>query len=68
MKTLDGYSEEINVNVDFIKCDVEGGELLTFLGGSKTISRDKPIIFTEILRKYCLKYNYDQELIQINYP
>jgi FkbM family methyltransferase len=63
LKTLDGYSDEKNVNVDFIKCDVEGGELFTFLGGSKTIGRDKPIVFTEILRKYCLKYNYDHNEI-----
>ena len=63
LKTLDGYSDEINVNVDFIKCDVEGGELFAFLGGSKTIERDKPIVFTEILRKYCLKYDYDHNEI-----
>jgi len=59
LKTLDSYSDKKNVNVDFIKCDVEGGELFTFLGGSNTIDRDKPIVFTEILRKYCRKYKYD---------
>ncbi|MFT7043266.1 MAG: FkbM family methyltransferase [Candidatus Azotimanducaceae bacterium] len=59
LKTLDGYVDEKNVNIDFIKCDVEGAELFAFIGGSKTIGRDKPIVFAEILRKYCLKYNYD---------
>lgn len=63
LKTLDGYVKETNERVDFIKCDVEGGELFAFLGGSETIERDKPIIFTEILRKYCLKYNYDHNEI-----
>ena len=51
------------MNVDFIKVDVEGGELFTFLGGTKTIDLNKPIVFTEILRKYCLKYYYDHNEI-----
>jgi FkbM family methyltransferase len=59
LKTLDGYVDEKNVSIEFIKCDVEGAELFTFIGGSKTIGRDKPIVFAEILRKYCLKYKYD---------
>ncbi len=44
--------------VDFIKCDVEGAELLVFQGGRDTIQRDKPIVFSEILRKWSAKFGY----------
>ena len=63
LETLDDYVEKSDLNVDFIKCDIEGGELFAFLGGNKTIASEKPIVFTEILRKYCLKYNYDHNEI-----
>lgn len=59
LKTLDGYTAQSNLRVDFIKCDVEGAELFTFKGGMHTLKRDKPIVFAEILRKYCLKFNYN---------
>jgi len=59
LKTLDEYVLETNADIDFIKCDVEGAELFTFMGGLNTIERDKPVVFAEILRKYCLKYDYD---------
>lgn len=44
--------------LDFIKCDVEGAELLVFRGALTTIRRFKPIIFTEMLRKWSAKFNY----------
>jgi hypothetical protein len=44
--------------VDFIKCDVEGAELLVFQGGQQTIARDLPIVFSEILRKWSAKFGY----------
>lgn len=44
--------------VKFIKCDVEGGELFAFIGGEGTIRRDRPIILTEMLRKWSAKFNY----------
>lgn len=59
IKTLDGLNDEINLPIDFIKCDVEGAELLVFQGGQKTISKHKPIVFSEILRKWSEKFNYD---------
>ena len=45
-------------SIDFLKCDVEGGELLVFKGAAKVISRDVPIIFSEMLRKWTAKFNY----------
>lgn len=59
VRTLDDYIAETNERVNFIKCDVEGAELLVFKGGLKTISRDKPIVFSEILRKWSTKFNYN---------
>lgn len=59
VRTMDEYVEGENIVVDFIKCDVEGAELFAFLGGAQTIARDKPIVFSEILRKWSAKFNYD---------
>lgn len=58
VKKLDDFVFENSYSVDFIKCDVEGAELLVFKGGIETIKRDKPIIFTEMLRKWSSKFNY----------
>jgi FkbM family methyltransferase len=56
--TLDEFSIELKTRVDFIKCDVEGAELMVFQGGLETIKRDCPIVFSEILRKWSAKFNY----------
>ena len=58
VKRLDEFIDEHPVKIDFIKCDVEGAELLVYQGGLDTIKRDKPIIFTEMLRKWSAKFNY----------
>ncbi|MFA6195040.1 MAG: FkbM family methyltransferase [Sulfurimonas sp.] len=65
--TLDNYFNEQKLEkLDFIKCDVEGAELLTFKGGVQTIKRCKPIVFTEMLRKWSAKFNYHpNEIIQL---
>lgn len=56
--TMDLFTERNNIKPDFIKCDVEGAELLVFRGASLTLKRDKPIVFTEMLRKWSAKFNY----------
>lgn len=57
--TLDNYFQQQGLEkLDFIKCDVEGAELLTFQGGRQTIEKHKPIVFTEMLRKWSAKFNY----------
>jgi FkbM family methyltransferase len=58
VKKLDDCIDELSDSMDFIKCDVEGAELLVFQGGIKSIARHKPIIFSEMLRKWSLKFNY----------
>ena len=57
--TLDNYFKEHKLqDLDFIKCDVEGAELFAFQGGMETIEKYKPIVFTEMLRKWSAKFNY----------
>lgn len=58
VKTLDTFAPIENKPVDFIKCDVEGAELLAFKGGVEAISKHLPIVFTEMLRKWTAKFNY----------
>lgn len=58
VQRLDDYAAAHLSSVDFIKCDVEGAELFVFQGGAETIQRDHPAIFTEMLRKWCAKFNY----------
>ena len=58
VKKLDDYVFSNNLVVDFIKCDVEGAELFVFQGGLEVLKKYKPIVFTEMLRKWALKFNY----------
>ncbi len=58
MKTIDGFIDENDISIDFIKCDVEGAELFVYQGGLKSIKKHNPIIFSELLRKWAAKFNY----------
>ncbi len=58
LKRIDTFIKENNLKIDYIKIDVEGAEFLAFKGAYETIKRDKPIIFTELLRKWSAKFNY----------
>ena len=59
VSTIDSFIDKQKIKkIDFIKCDVEGAEFLVFKGGFETIKRDKPIIFSEMLRKWSAKFNY----------
>lgn len=58
VRKLDDFIAERNIEVEFIKCDVEGAELFVFQGGIKTIHEHKPLVFTEMLRKWAAKFNY----------
>jgi FkbM family methyltransferase len=55
---LDDYVEQKNIKVDFIKCDVEGSELLVFKGAEKVLNDSKPIIFCEMLRIHAKKFDF----------
>jgi FkbM family methyltransferase len=57
-ETLDNFARDNGAHIDMIKCDVEGSELFVFKGGIEMLSRDKPFIFTEMLRKWSAKFDY----------
>jgi len=57
--TIDDFVRENKIKgLDVIKCDVEGAEKLVYEGGINTIKKFKPIIFSEMLRKWCAKFSY----------
>lgn len=58
VRKIDDYVSENNLKIDLIKCDTEGSEYLVFQGAEETLRRDKPIIFTELLRKWSTKFGY----------
>jgi FkbM family methyltransferase len=57
-RKLDNFINENDLKVDFIKCDTEGAEIFVFQGGLETLRNQRPIIFTEMLRKWAAKFNY----------
>ncbi len=59
VRKMDDFVEEQKISrLDFIKCDVEGMEFLVYQGGIEAIKRFKPIVFTEMLRKWSAKFGY----------
>lgn len=57
--TLDSVFENMSErSLDFMKCDVEGAELMVLKGGVNTIADKKPVIFAELLRKWSKSFNY----------
>jgi FkbM family methyltransferase len=59
MRLDDFYHEEKLPPPDFIKCDVEGAELMVFNGALNTLKSTTPIVMAEILRKWSAKYKYN---------
>lgn len=56
--TLNQWCTNQQIKPNFIKCDVEGAELLVFRGGRDVLLCHKPIIFTELLRKWSKPFGY----------
>lgn len=67
MTAMDKWREINQVDgLEFIKCDVEGAELFVYQGGLETIKRYKPVIFSEMLRKWSAKFGYHpNDIIQL---
>jgi FkbM family methyltransferase len=56
IKILDDLEKEIRSQVDFIKVDIEGAEFEFLKGALNTISDSKPVIISELLRKWMLPF------------
>ena len=65
--TLDRYvtSNEIN-RLDFVKCDVEGAELLVMRGGYEALRRFHPVLHLEVCRNWMTGFGYTvTDLLQL---
>lgn len=48
-RTLDGFCKENGITrIDFLRCDIEGAEILLLDGGLATIADERPVIMMEI--------------------
>lgn len=55
---VDDYVAKNKLKVDFIKCDVEGAEIFVFKGAATTLKKQKPVVLTEMLRKWAERFGY----------
>lgn len=56
---MDDFCQERSIEkIDFIKCDVEGSELYVYQGGREIIKKSRPIVISEMLRKWTAKFEY----------
>ena len=59
-RTIDSYNF---TDVDAIKIDVEGSELMVIEGAQDTIARCRPAVQVEIVPKQCKLYGYDPQAL-----
>jgi FkbM family methyltransferase len=57
MLRLDRYAERL-AKIDFVKCDVEGAELLVFRGGESTLRRCQPKIYFEAEERWTNSFGW----------
>ena len=62
--TLDLVAAQHGVaKVDVIKCDVEGAELMVLDGAMGVITRDRPVMMFELLRKWSQRFGYHPNIV-----
>jgi len=60
VQTLDGLSAAAELaRLDFLKIDVDGGELHVLHGGEQTIGRFRPTLYIEIEARHTARYEYE---------
>lgn len=72
VSTMDIHLKNRSQKVDFIKIDVEGGEFFVLQGAMDLLVKDKPMVFAEMLRKWCKPFGYHpndiiQYMVDLNY-
>ena len=70
MTTLDKYllTKRLN-NLDLLKIDVEGSELMVIEGALDSIKTYQPVIFAELLRKWCAQFGYNpNKVLEMLFP
>jgi FkbM family methyltransferase len=59
IRTLDDYARTyIKDRLEFIKCDVEGAELLVLRGGEETICKFSPLLYLEACTEWAAQFGY----------
>lgn len=59
LETLDRFAAASQIDrLDFIKCDVEGAELLVFRGGIDTLRSLHPVVYCEVSAAYTERLGY----------
>lgn len=62
--TVDAYmDEQALARLDFIKCDVEGAELLVLQGAEKALARYRPVIYCELNTQLAARMGYGPESV-----
>jgi FkbM family methyltransferase len=56
--TLDEYADARQLKFDAVKLDVEGGELAVLQGARAALTRDRPMVFAEMLRRHARAFGY----------
>lgn len=64
MVSLDSFVNEHNIEkMDFVKCDIEGAEMLFFKGAVGVLSKNKPVIICEITEKFAARFDYTTKTV-----
>jgi FkbM family methyltransferase len=56
--TLDDYALSHHLKLDAVKLDVEGAELAVLKGSNLVLSQQRPMIFSEMLRRHARAFGY----------